>query len=131
MIKCKYSGDLNDEFCCRCDGLTVVETSNIPATECEGYAPMEEKVTEPNEKVSISQETDKNVQITTEYVPCGIPTCIRVESGVSKEINGVWYKFNYAEERKLPEDCNLNAEIQALWNHANDIVDQQVLGVTN
>ena len=47
IIKCKFAGDPEDEFCSQCDGLHPVDDNGNPqpATECGGYE-AEEQVQE-------------------------------------------------------------------------------------
>lgn len=133
IIKCKFAGDPEDEYCQTCDGISVViddkGIETTPATDCGGYEP--EILDQNNEKVPIVQENTSPIQISTNYTPQGVTTQIKAESGISKEIKGVWYKFTYSEERKLPETCDLEKEIQALWEHCNSVVDKQVEEVQN
>ena len=38
MKKCKWAGDVNDEYCKGCDGITMeVDENSISCTECAGY----------------------------------------------------------------------------------------------
>lgn len=38
MKKCKWTGDVNDEYCKCCDGITMeVDGNSISCTECAGY----------------------------------------------------------------------------------------------
>ena len=38
MKKCKWAGDVNDEYCKGCDGITMqVDGNSISCTECAGY----------------------------------------------------------------------------------------------
>ena len=134
IIRCKYAGDSSDEGCKFCDGVKLVEDNQtFDATECGGYeaeeiiveeavntAPAEtaESCGEPHEK-----EQPSNIPIK------GITSIIRAESGVSREINGTWYKFMFSEERVLPEEADVEAEKQALWNAVNAEVDAQLEAV--
>lgn len=43
MKKCKWAGDVNDEYCKGCDGITMqVDGNSISCTECAGYEESEE-----------------------------------------------------------------------------------------
>lgn len=43
MKKCKWAGDVNDEYCKGCDGITMqVDGNSISCTECAGYEKGEE-----------------------------------------------------------------------------------------
>ena len=133
IIKCKFAGDPEDEFCSVCDGLHPVDDSGKaqPATACGGYEPEEPPAPEtpasPSESCEDSQETDAPNK---ECVK-GITSVIRAESGLTREINGTYYKFMFSEERILPEGCDIEAEKQALWDSVNAEVDAQLDAVRN
>lgn len=47
MKKCKWAGDVNDEYCKGCDGVNmIVDDKSVPCTECAGYEAGEEEVEE-------------------------------------------------------------------------------------
>ena len=51
MKKCKWAGDVNDEYCKGCDGITMeVDGNSISCTECAGYEEGEETTTEKTEE---------------------------------------------------------------------------------
>ena len=137
IIKCKYAGDPEDEYCSKCDGIHPVDDNGVaqPAPKCGGYEPAEqqqeqaqaESCVSPCETCGDSCETDAGNK---ECVK-SITSVIRAESGVSREINGVWYKFMFSEERIVPEGCDIEAEKQALWDAVNAEVDAQVESVRN
>ena len=137
IIRCKYAGDPEDEYCSQCDGLHPVDDSGKaqPATSCGGYEPEERKEEQPAPETPASQgETWGDSQFATppnKEPAKGITSVIRAESGVSREINGTWFKFMFSEERILPEGCDIEAEKQALWDSVNAEVDAQVEAVRN
>ena len=46
-MKCKWAGDVNDEYCKSCNGVTmVVDDKEISCTECAGYEAGEESAVE-------------------------------------------------------------------------------------
>ena len=69
MMKCKWAGDVNDEYCKSCDGITMkVDGNSIPCTECAGYEESvedaestTEKTEEPMSK-STSDKTEEDSQ---------------------------------------------------------------------
>lgn len=135
IIRCKYAGDPEDEFCSKCDGLYPVDDAGTaqPATKCGGYEPEEQKQEQaaPEEPAcdrEIGGDQGETVAPNNECVK-GITSVIRAESGVSREINGTWYKFLFSEERIVPAGCDLEAEKQALWDSVNAEVDAQVEAV--
>lgn len=137
IIKCKYAGDPEDEFCSQCDGLNPVDDFGKaqPAPECGGYEPAERVQEQPAPEVpaSHSETHGDSHEVGAPNNECvkGITNVIRAESGVSAEINGRWYKFMFSEERILPEGCNIEAEKRALWDSVNAEVDAQLDAVRN
>ena len=54
---------------------------------------------------------------------------LRYMSGASVEHNGIWYKFECCEERKLPEGLSpeqVKEEREKLWAQINSEVDSQI-----
>lgn len=63
MMKCKWAGDPNDEYCKNCDGVTMeVDGNSISCTECAGYEVGTEEVDSNPDKVeeSLPVEEEKN-----------------------------------------------------------------------
>ena len=51
MKKCKWAGDVNDEYCKGCDGITMqVDGNSISCTECAGYEDGDETTAEKTEE---------------------------------------------------------------------------------
>ena len=51
MKRCKWAGDVNDEYCKGCDGITMeVDGNSISCTECAGYEEGEESTVEQTEE---------------------------------------------------------------------------------
>ena len=51
MKKCKWAGDVNDEYCKGCDGITMqVDGNSISCTECAGYEECKETNAEKTEE---------------------------------------------------------------------------------
>ena len=51
MKKCKWAGDVNDEYCKGCDGITMeVDGNSISCKECAGYEESDEDVESATEK---------------------------------------------------------------------------------
>ena len=51
MKKCKWAGDVNDEYCKDCDGITMqVDGNSISCAECAGYEEGEESTVEQTEE---------------------------------------------------------------------------------
>lgn len=137
IIKCKFAGDPEDEFCSQCDGINPVDDNGNPqsATNCGGYEPAEEvQAQQAQETPAEACETWGDSQfasVPNKECTKGITSVIRAESGVSLEINGKWFKFMFSEERILPEGCDIEAEKQSLWESVHAEVDSQVEAVRN
>ena len=55
MKKCKWAGDVNDEYCKGCDGITMqVDGNSISCTECAGY---EESLEDAESNVEQTEES--------------------------------------------------------------------------
>ena len=60
MKKCKWAGDVNDEYCKGCDGITMdVDGNSISCTECAGYEEGEESTVEQTEEPMSKPIPDK------------------------------------------------------------------------
>lgn len=75
MKKCKWAGDVNDEYCKNCTGITMeVDDKSISCTECAGYEAGDEDVDSAPEK-------------TEEPMPKPIPNKIEKDSPTSNVEN--------------------------------------------
>ena len=131
IIKCRFAGDPEDEYCSKCDGLHVEEKGEtyLAPDVCEAYEPCPP---EPAEETAETHESDALSQATPDpgAVPVqGVTTVIRADSGLTREINGTYYKFTFSEERVIPEGADLEAERAALWDAVNAEVDNQLESV--
>ena len=144
FARCIYAGDPQDEYCQHCDGYHPVDDNGKPqeAPQCGGYQPYEPEE-QPAEQVQEQQapvepasqresgaESPVNAAVDNKCVK-GITSVIRAESGLTREINGTYFKFMFSEERILPEGCDIEAEKQALWDSVNAEVDAQLEAVKN
>ena len=60
MKKCKWAGDVNDEYCKGCDGITMqVDGNSISCTECAGYEEGKEDTAEKTEEPMSKPIPDK------------------------------------------------------------------------
>lgn len=73
---CKYAGDMEDEYCGVCDGITaaMADGETIPATQCPGFEPGDKEVAnEPEESVDaepVKEETTvENTEVKADDVP--------------------------------------------------------------
>lgn len=154
MIKCKYAGDVNDECCKDCNGLTIIETNakgedvEIPCTECGGYEP-EEATKEVEQDTAIlhlkpdniaytmpdaveaptSEETSQTINNITETEKSLTAKNtaeileITAGTGISIELNGVWYKFDYSEKRSVNPNISIEEQRKELWDNVFNEVD--------
>ena len=131
IIKCKFAGDPEDEYCSKCDGLHVIEGEEtyIAPDVCEAYEPCAPGPTEESsencENCDLSQVEPESGAVPVQ----GVTTVIRADSGLTREINGTYYKFTFSEERVIPEGADLEAEKAALWDAVNAEVDNQLESV--
>lgn len=130
MKKCKWAGDVNDEYCKGCDGINMmVDDKSVPCTECAGYEEGEEVVEannnfmpEPEEELPFEEEKKtvkdkaKNTQKSTETKKSNNNTNNKekaendvknASTSVKKEVTKV------SEEKKSVETTkNVNEEIK-------------------
>lgn len=135
IIRCKYAGDPEDEYCSQCDGIHPVgdDGKAVDAPMCGGYEP-EEQVQEqpvPEAPASLCESGAESCEASVPNNECvkGITSIIRAESGLTREVNGTYYKFMFSEERIVPAGCDIEAEKQALWESVNAEVDAQLNAV--
>lgn len=137
--KCIYAGDPSDEYCCNCNGVTMIleNGEESPATNCGGY--QLPKVVKENASIQ-SKNTLESIENVNEYkvIPQeeksiieeiqskGITKEIQISSSVSKEVRGQWFKVTYSETRIIPEGANLEDERKVLWEICNNEVDNQI-----
>ena len=68
MKKCKWAGDVNDEYCKGCDGITMeVDGNSIPCTECAGYEEDDEDVESTVEKTEKKRKLKNRKQTQNGY----------------------------------------------------------------
>lgn len=62
MKRCKWAGDVNDEYCKGCDGITMeVDGNSISCTECAGYEASEDEVSEETANNSFMPEPEEGI----------------------------------------------------------------------
>ena len=63
MKKCKWAGDVNDEYCKSCDGITMeVDGKSISCEDCAGYEESEEDVISDDVDMTPTAEDEKVVE---------------------------------------------------------------------
>lgn len=132
MKKCKWAGDINDEYCKGCDGINMmVDDKSVPCTECAGYEEGEEVVEEttnnnfmpePEEELPFKEEKKtvkdkaKNTQKSTETKKSNNNTKNKekAENGVKNASTSVKKEVTkVSEEKKSVETTkNVNEEIK-------------------
>ena len=69
MKKCKWAGDVNDEYCKGCDGITMeVDGNSISCTECAGYEAGEYEVSEETTNNNFMPEPEEEVPFEEEQI---------------------------------------------------------------
>lgn len=144
MIACKYAFDQNDEYCAKCDGISI-ETADgeVDATKCTSYEPGEDRI----ECVIDNDLTPSDIpeSAASEYTfkPNTAPIIpimtdptnnesikITYTSGVSYNYKDSVYKFECTEERIIHPGMNIEEEREKLWAILNDEIDKQILDLT-
>lgn len=129
IIPCSYAGDPDDEYCSTCNGKTMeIDGKTFSCKECQSYTPREE-VPETPVNVDETPREDKVPTSAPSYIPQGVATCIKAESGLSIETKKGWFRFTYTEERIIPESADIDKEREALWNDVHHEVDKQASAV--
>ena len=70
MKKCKWAGDVNDEYCKGCDGITMeVDGNSITCAECAGYEESDEDVESTVEKTEepVKDSTKDKIEQDAKY----------------------------------------------------------------
>lgn len=132
MKKCKWAGDINDEYCKGCDGINMmVDDKSVPCTECAGYEAGDEEVeettnnnfmSEPEEELPFKEEKKtvkdkaKNTQKSTETKKSNNNTKNKekAENGVKNaSTSGKAEVTKVSEEKKSAEITkNVDGEIK-------------------
>lgn len=118
MHVCKYAGDVNDSGCKDCDGVD---------TDCTEYSVQETPIgasdTSPNAPGAVNNASG--------YADTTAPqkTSVEVESGVSVDIKGTWYRFGIKIGKDLISNSpeQLQTQIDALWSAAHEEIDKQIV----
>lgn len=121
MLKCKYAGDTSDPGCKDCNGITMVykDKEYDCSAICTGFEECEDSKT--GIEIETAPNTPDNSKLKTTLIGC--------KSGLSKEINGVWYKFEAWEEKVVPDTGNVDVELERrmLFDKLNTYIDNQMI----
>lgn len=64
MMKCKWAGDVNDEYCEGCDGITMqVDGNSISCEKCAGYEEGTEEVNNDSDFVPIPDPEEEKLPV--------------------------------------------------------------------
>ena len=146
MIKCKYAGDVEDEYCANCNGITFEISSGeeIPCYECTGYEPDKEHNENSSKNISktvdntdtsnyIKNDLQKEIDTNTPEIDTNTNTikgvkvksiCYLSSCTVCKNNN--YYKFSAQEEWEITDDTDVEQARKALWEKINNEVDKQI-----
>ena len=128
MKKCKWAGDVNDEYCKGCDGITMdVDGNSISCKECAGYEESDEDVESTTEKTedpmtdstkdkieqdskssnveNVTNDVEETAQISTKTKKTNNNTSNK-EKGKNEAKNKATTVTKVAEEAKETEDKN-------------------------
>ena len=116
MMKCKWAGDPNDEYCKNCDGVTMdVDGNSISCEECAGYEECSEEVeTETKEEVMKEQKEPKKETTEDDFTkdmnePETDTTTERTET-VQKQVKNTNPTNNTSDDKKAKESENKKVE---------------------
>lgn len=88
MKICKWAGDVNDEYCKGCDGINmIVDDKSVPCTECAGYEPSEEEVTEETTNNNFMSEPEEDLPFEEEKKPVEDKAKNKPKSNEKKKTN--------------------------------------------
>ena len=119
MKKCKWAGDMGDEYCKNCNGITMdVDGKSIPCNECAGYeagdedvhdefmnVPEEELPFEPDESTSTSnveKSTEKTKKTTNTTNNTSNAKNVKIDVK-DKEKSNENTSIKVSEEKKIKE----------------------------
>ena len=119
MKKCKWAGDMGDEYCKNCNGITMdVDGKSIPCNECAGYEegtedaesgfiniPEEELPFEPDESTSTSnveKSTEKTKKTTNTTNNTSNAKNVKIDVK-DKEKSNENTSIKVSEEKKIKE----------------------------
>ena len=99
MKKCKWAGDVNDEYCKGCDGITMeVDGNSISCTECAGYESSEDEVSEETTNNNFMPEPEEELPFEEEQIKS-------VEKNDKKQTKEEQTTNNTALEEKVKTDA--------------------------
>lgn len=109
MVKCKYAGDIEDEYCKDCDGFyMVVDDKKIKCEECAGYEP------NPGDEEEIENVSEKTEETTQAMNPPEdkVKNEDTSETTQKREIKAKTTKVtnNKCKTKKAENEANNNAE---------------------
>lgn len=127
MKKCKWAGDVNDEYCKGCDGINmIVDDKSVPCTECAGYEEGEEVeettnnnfMSDPEEELPFEEEKKtvkdkaKNTQKSTETKKSNNNTKNKekAENGVKNASTSVKKEVTKVSEEKKSVETTKNVD---------------------
>ena len=108
MKKCKWAGDVNDEYCKGCDGITMqVDGNSISCKECAGYEESDEDVESTAEKTEehVKETTKDNNEYYSQYsnvenVTNDVEETTQISTKAKKTNNNTSNKENCKNEAK-------------------------------
>ena len=129
MKKCKWAGDVNDEYCKGCDGITMeVDGNSIPCTECAGYEASEDEVSEEITNNNFMPEPEEELPFEEEQIKS-------VEKNDKKQTKEEKTTNNTALEEKVKTDAKINrivfneitpVAITEAVKHPREIIESKV-----
>ena len=114
MKKCKWAGDVNDEYCKGCDGITMeVDGNSISCKECAGYEESDEDVESTVEKTEepVTDSTKDKIEqdsksSNVENVTNDVEETTQISTKTKKTNNNTPKKEKCENEAKNKETTN-------------------------
>lgn len=98
MKKCKWAGDVNDEYCKSCDGINMmVDNISVSCAECAGYEADEEEVAEETTNNTFMPEPEEELPSKEEKKTVEDKAKNKPKSNESKKSNNNTKKKEKAE----------------------------------
>ena len=98
MKKCKWAGDVNDEYCKSCDGINMmVDNISVSCAECAGYEAGEEGVVEETTNNNFMPEPEEEIPVKEEKKTVEDKAKNKPKSTESKKSNNNTKKKEKAE----------------------------------
>lgn len=112
MKKCKWAGDVNDEYCKSCDGINMlVDNTSVSCAECAGYEAGEEEVAEETTNNNFMPEPEEEIPVKEEKKTVEDKAKNKPKSTESKKSNNNIKKKEKAENDVKNDSTSSKTEV--------------------